>query len=261
MNEQVRHRIYGMEQTPPPGVWDRIVSELDQSDIGAAYAGKLKGMSFPPPPAAWDKIAAALFPAATPVIPRRSIAWVRYAAAAAVIAALVWGGSLVLNRDRGDQQEVVKTNPPPATQPVQTVPVTETPEKDEAIAQAEQDRRDDAALEASKRTYAKLSTPRKKKIQNAAGFHFALDVAEPVIGPGEMDPANRYIVLMTPDGNFIRMSKKWSELVCCVAGEEQDPECTDQLKKWKEKMASSSQTASPGNFGDILDLLKTLQND
>ncbi len=35
------------------------------------------------------------------------------------------------------------------------------------------------------------------------------------------------------------MSKKLGNIVCCVAGEEQDDECKDQLKKWQEKIAAS----------------------
>ena len=72
---------------------------------------------------------------------------------------------------------------------------------------------------------------------------------------------DRYIMLMTPDGNIIRMSKKWSDLVCCVSGEEQDADCKDQLKKWQEKMAASSLAPSPGNFMDILSLVNSLDEN
>ena len=44
---------------------------------------------------------------------------------------------------------------------------------------------------------------------------------------------------MTPDGNIIRMSKKWSGLVCCVSGEEQDEDCKNQIKKWQKKIATA----------------------
>lgn len=70
--------------------------------------------------------------------------------------------------------------------------------------------------------------------------------------------ADRYVMLMTPDGNIIRMSKKWSDLLCCVSGEEQDADCKDQLKKWQQKIASSELAPSPGNFMDILGLVNSL---
>jgi hypothetical protein len=187
----------------------------------------------------------------------------KYAAAAVVLAALAWGGVRVLSGEK-KADEIVKTGDKPAIDP-KTVPGNAEenipPVVTEEVAVTEEEARNDAALEASKKTYAKLNTPKRNKITNAAGFHFSFEVPDPVIAPDDMDPATRYIVLMTPDGNFIRMSKKWSDLLCCVAGEEEDAGCTDQLKKWREKLASSSQTASPGNFGDIMDLVKSLQND
>ena len=73
--------------------------------------------------------------------------------------------------------------------------------------------------------------------------------------------AESYIMLMTPDGNIIRMSKKWSDLVCCVSGEEQDDDCKDQLKKWQQKIATSSLAPSPGNFMDIFSLVSSLNED
>jgi hypothetical protein len=75
------------------------------------------------------------------------------------------------------------------------------------------------------------------------------------------DISERYVMLMTPDGNFIRMAKKWSELLCCVSGEEQDPECKDQLKKWQQKIATSTLASSPSNFMDILGLVNSLQEN
>ena len=48
--------------------------------------------------------------------------------------------------------------------------------------------------------------------------------------------ASRYITLMTPEGNIIRMSKKLTDMVCCVSGEDENEECKDQMKKWREKI-------------------------
>ena len=70
--------------------------------------------------------------------------------------------------------------------------------------------------------------------------------------------AGRYIMLMTPEGNIIRMSKKWSDLVCCVSGEEQDEDCKLQIKKWQKKLATSPINPTPGNFMDILELVNSL---
>jgi hypothetical protein len=261
MSDAIRNKMYNMEATPPPGVWDRIAIDLEASDIGSTYRNTLAEMAVTPPTGAWEKISEALAPATPPAPVRRMQPWLKYAAAAALLAALAWGGVYVLNNNKTGTEPVAKT---PVTKPVKNIPPTVPVVPDDIepaiVSVEEQDARDEAALEESKKTYAKLDNNRtKKKIRNAAGFEFSLANPDPVVTAEDLDPAKRYIVLMTPDGNFIRMSKKWSDLVCCVSGEEQDAECIDQLSKWREKMAHSSQTASPGNFGDIIELVKKLQ--
>jgi len=73
--------------------------------------------------------------------------------------------------------------------------------------------------------------------------------------------ADRYITLLTPDGSFIRMAKRWGNLLCCVAGEEQDADCKNQLKAWQDKLAESSVLSAPGNFMDIVTLVNSLNDD
>ena len=62
---------------------------------------------------------------------------------------------------------------------------------------------------------------------------------------------------MTPEGNIIRVSKKLGGMVCCLSGEAEDPACTDQLKKWREKMITSSLGHSGDSFLDLLLLINT----
>jgi hypothetical protein len=127
--------------------------------------------------------------------------------------------------------------------------------------------RNDAALEESKRTFAKLELPsnthKLKSIASAYSFASNTEI-DPVDNyVAERDPsdlANRYIVLMTADGHFVRMAKKLSNMVCCVSGEEQDKECVDQMSRWKEKMACSPTGHSTGSFLDILNLIKSLED-
>jgi hypothetical protein len=264
MSSGIKHKMYDYEVTPPSGVWNKITSALDDSDLEYEYPSRIKNIEVVPPAAVWNKISAELNTGHTETTQSSAKTfpiW-RYAAAAAIIAFLAWGGFRLINNNTSGTipgDEVVKketTNPvvTPVEQPVVTP--TEEIVKEDVVTDDEV--RNEAALEASKKTYAKLTVPARSKIKNAAGFHFSIDNIEP-LPPVDADPATRYIMLMTPDGNVIRMSKKLSNLVCCVSGEEQDAGCVDQLKKWREKVASSSAAYSPGNFGDLLHLVKSLQ--
>lgn len=313
MSNTVQHKLLGMEVPPPPGVWDRIAADLNDADLDKQYPSSLYEMTVAPPATTWEKITSQLDEtAASPTLTEKLLqyevtppaaAWagiaaaldaekeaplpekrktfplLRYAAAAAIISFLTWGGYVLLNQKK-QNGTVAKTNP------ANTPPQNDTPGPDEehtttasqdklssisesAIAGADE-ARNDAALEASKKTFARLeSSVVNSKIKEAANFYFGaasgttrgLDIGDGNDVPTYTKEADRYVVLMTPDGNIIRMSRKLGDMICCVSGEEQDEDCKYQLKKWQEKMANSATGHSPGNFMDILSLLSTLQDE
>lgn len=306
MNSGVKHKLLAHEVTPPPGVWEKIAAELDESELHHDFpskiyeaeviapagvwnkiAAELDGSplhhSFPTklyeaeiaaPAATWDNIAAALDAENEVASPKRKLIapWIRYAAAAVVIGLVAWGGlNLINNNKKGDSkiasEELIHktaTNADIVATPQGPTNVINTQDINQDKTDEE---RNDAALEASKKTFAKLDMPvNSHKLKNiASSYSFASSIeTEPIDNyVAERDPADlsdRYIVLMTPDGHFVRMAKKLSNMVCCVSGEEQDKDCVDQMSRWKEKMACSPTGHSTGSFLDILSLIKSLDD-
>ena len=323
MSNELQHKMYHYEETPPPGVWARIAEELDDIHIGDQFPSKLYNSNIQPPPSAWSAIQNKLdelqlsveFPATlynleatppatawnkieaeldqqhAPVVPirKRTIPWVRYAAAAAVLAILSFGTVRILSSSNENAGESMVTTTPdktslPNANNQESNTTTEITTTDSAPAIAEEEARSEAALQESKNMYASLSSSDRQRIKQiseellespanpimvTANFNPAHtyeelecnDVVTPVFATNsEIDLANRYAMMMTPDGRMIRISKKLGELVCCVSGEEQDDACIDQLKKWRLKIANSPVTPSPGNFMDILDLVHVLKD-
>ncbi len=284
LSEQFPSRLYNSMAIPPPHIWNSIANNLDESMFVNDYADKLANIEITPPAAAWNKIKTSLdtgYEAITPV--RRTISpFIKYAAAAAILGFIAWGGIKLFNSDTRNSV-VVNENPKngvnaetisPITNEIAADENTETPE----IALLKEEIRNDAALEASKKTFAKLDVAvTQSKIKKAADFFFVSDdydytpsgtprgfdvnTTTVLPDPPAINKANRYIVLMTPDGNIIRMSKKFSDIICCISGEELDNDCTDQLKKWREKIANPSTPHSSGNFMGILSLLDAMQEN
>lgn len=276
--------LAAMSTPPPAGTWQKIVAQLDQATLSNATAGeKLLTLEIDPPAAAWQKIKTHLDTAQEAAIPekRRLSPLIRYAAAAVIIGLLAWGGVSLLNNKQNGESKVASTEVPPAhtENSTTTEAITEIAVADKVNAaqntDAADEARNDAALEASKKTFAKLDISANSKIKAASNFYFA-DPVSTVAGRGihigddndvpqyTPDPGSepsRYIMLLTPEGNIIRMSKKLSNMVCCVSGEEQDKDCKDQMRKWREKLACSPGTHSAGNFMDILSLASALQED
>jgi hypothetical protein len=274
LSKQFPSRLYNIQIVPAAQVWQSIATKLDESAFVNDFANKLSGISIAPPLTAWNKIKPMLDAEHETTIPehRRLSPLLKYAAAAAIIGFLAWGGVQLFNNKSGDitvaKQETTQPNINTETSTINNI--------DENIAVSDiaasmEEAKNDAALEASKKTYAKLDIAvTRSKIKNATDFFFVADTYEPTgtrgldFEPEEtsaIDISKRYILLLTPDGNIIRMSKKLRELVCCVSGEEQDKDCVDQMKKWREKIANPSATHSSSNFIDILDIVKSMRDN
>jgi hypothetical protein len=287
MSNRLQHKLYNYEASPPGKLWDKIAAALDESHLSASFPTKLYNLETNPPPGVWENIDSALSVPGETVIPKRNrtIHFLRYAAAAVLIGIIAFTVTWFINTDTKKGQSDQQATPVVVAAP-DTVLKDEVADKTHNEAEALADAsRDDAALEASKKTFARLDLPVKTRMMAINPMY----LSEPVenrrmaghMNPGEIyrdiyyhnipvsipfnqdpyDVTDRYIMLMTPDGNIIRMAKKWGELLFCVAGEEQDEHCTDQLKKWREKIASAPVAPSPGNFLDILSLLQSLKEN
>lgn len=272
--QKISSRLNTIEVIPPTSVWQSINVSLDEQLLEKEYAEKLTNIHITPPPGSWNKIKLLLnSEAVIATTEKRKISpLLKYAAAAIITGLLAWGGVQLLSADSSKTNVATIDKPSPNSfteTPVINNPLDENIAVPDVTASLEE-ARNDAALEASKKTFARLDvTARRSKIKNAADFYFVTDNYEPSARGFSIDPiakpaadiTNRYIILMTPDGNIIRMSKKLRELVCCVSGEDQDKDCIDQMKKWRENIGNPSSTHSSSNFIDVLDIVKCMQEN
>ncbi|HEX6193581.1 MAG TPA: anti-sigma factor domain-containing protein [Chitinophagaceae bacterium] len=292
LTDKFPSRLYNSTEVPPPTAWTTISAALDELNLRHTYPETLYNLETVPPVGAWEKIKSTLdeesAPAITPV-KRRVIPFARYAAAAALLAIVAFGAVRIMSRN-ASEQDGIATGKQSATSIPTPGKSNDVNTNTDVTASApsnitDEEARNDAALENSKRTYASLDTRDKQKMKKVSEEFFQTP-ADPVLVSANFNPvhtyeelectdvnapvfannnsaieiAGRYTMLMTPDGHFIRVSKKLGSLVCCVSGEEQDDDCIDQLKKWRKKIANSPVAPSPGNFMDILDLLNTLKD-
>ncbi len=305
MSSTVQHKLLGLTCDPPDGIWQKIAAELDDAASGYKFPSHLREMTVPPPAhcwnnistqldmemtaddmaarlyaaeavppaAAWDKIRASL-DGETSIPERRRIApLARFAAAAAIIGFLAFGAIRLFDTGTKDPENITVKTTDASTK---DLPATKDNDLPENVAAAntvdpDEEARNDAALEESKTTFAKLDIASRKRTAAASQFSFSNYIPTNVLSEHgssgyeealstEPDQANRYIVLMTPEGHFIRMSKKLSDLVCCVSGEEEDENCLLQMKKWRKQLAGSG-ASHPGNFMDILNLVGSLRDN
>lgn len=283
MSSGLQNKMYNYELNPPPGVWEKIAATLEESEPVQEFPAKLYGLEVDPPGTAWENIKTSLAEI-QPGTPgkRRLMPWLRYAAAAVMVGFIAWGSILFLHKGSGNNKLASEELIQPGKVVGDAISKNNDNTGNNITISDTDETRNDAALEASKKTFAKLDVVAGSKIKKITNNYF--DTVEPVNEPEKEtfselhfaggaeslahnyeintnSSADRYITLMTPDGNIIRMSKKLSGLVCCVSGEEQDEDCKDQMETWRKKIACSSITSSPDNFMDILNLVNSLQEN
>jgi hypothetical protein len=287
MSSKLQHKLYNHEVPPPPDSWEKIAAALDESHLSDAFPARLYHFETAPPAGLWEKIEAALSPAQQPEYPKKNKTYyyLRLAAAAVLAGFIAMTAIWYLKPDKNNTQLLNES--PSVQQPVPEPPTAhEKPEEKmketESLADAV---RDDAALEASKKTFARLDLPAHKRILalNPAYLSEPVEHRRPRShpDPGErykdihltkaypsipfnQDPYNisgRYSMLITPDGNIIRLTKRWGSLLLCVAGEDQDEECIEQLKKWRERIAAAPVTPSSDGFLELLNLVSSLKEN
>ena len=266
----LKDKLYNQEVTPPPGTWDKIIINIDEAEMAANFPARLYNMEVTPPASSWDKVNASLNPGTEPSVSplRRIPAFLRYAAAAIFIGAIAFG--IIKLTAGSNNNENNATRASVSKDSSESVKNKPTLSEETQIAKSDTDE-DDVTLEQSKNLVAKLDhsvkTITRKFNTNRTQIPYTdnsdAELSQSIYAYEDHVPnlADRYVMLMTPDGNIIRMSKKWSDLLCCVSGEEQDPDCKDQLKKWQQKMATSSLAPSPGNFLDILGMVNSLNEN
>jgi hypothetical protein len=269
-------KLYQLEITAPPSSWDIISQQLDEAAQEGTVAEKLYAAELAPPIAAWNHIQLALETedAVSKPAAKRFYPFWKYAAAAIVIGFLGFAAwQFLLSPEKTALSPSASVHMPELealTHASAGIDAALNNEEDDRInGTTDPEAREEAALESSKKTFAKLDFSPARRAAIAASFSFDellspeeindnhhLGFAEAIPNAGKKD--DRYVLLMTPDGHFIRMSKKLGNLVCCVAGEEKDTQCSNMMEKWKKQLACSD-AAHPGNFMDILSLVSSLE--
>ena len=274
----IAQKLVSAEVTPPVNVWQKIFTSLYNEENSQPIAEKLLATAVIPPATVWQNIKTTLETrqAETHARPWFLTPLFRYAAAAVFAGLLVWGGIQLVSK-KGNNETAVATNSQNNTSSntslTTTVSSATTNPDTEAVNPAIQEndlvaeKRNDAALEESKHTFAKLESSAGNRFKNiASSFEFSSLAEENNVNENfhsntanALNKSNRYITVMTPDCNLIRISKKMEDLSCCISGEVVDKACEQKLEKWRKKMASSS--THPANFVDIMELVEILEED
>lgn len=243
-------KLQNLQVAAPVLAWENISGELDDEKSFEIIGKKLSSVAVAPPADVWGKIQENLsitLPVTkkeAPVIPLK-IRISKYAAAAAVIGILVLSAYFLAQRSSqdvdtiqksfADNTSVIKS----ADQPIAKADLQDKIKLQKTSIVADSAQRH-AALPLASQNEGVLTT------SNGNSYSTTVEKNREVDG--------RYIVLMTEEGNVVRMNKKVSGMADCIAGEDVSQECNNKIEEWQKELAAMPVLASPDNILGLLEL-------
>jgi hypothetical protein len=296
-----QERIYQYEAVPPAEAWQAVAEMLDKQAANTEWDARLYNHQVEPPAAVWAYITAQLNTDIAPVVsisqkPVRNKSIFRIAAAAIVLLGLA-GTALWTMRERffgeSSQSVAVNTNAPTAQPPVAntTTPIAgnDNIAQTNTIAEANTTPPNNAIAvknKGKKRPSASRSNttiaPLEYVTHNEMAFlptdavftntnKLPNERGQTVVEINGMDaPNSSYINISGPDGQSIRVSAKFANLLGYLNDGPDQEERLDRIikesafwkatfRQWREKMTDADAAPSLSNFMGLLEMVKVLQ--
>lgn len=295
-------RIYQYEAAPPAEAWQAVAEMLDKQAANADWDERLYHQQATPPESVWAYVQAQLDSEATPVVsilqkPVRNKSSLRIAAAAIVLLGLA-GTALWTMREKffsQPSQAVAANTVAPITQPPMANGTTSAASNDNiaqnvALAEAAATAQPNHAIAAKNIVKRRSSAgrvittiaPLEYVTHNEMAFlptnavftntnKLPNERGQTVVEINGMDaPVSSYINISGPDGQSIRVSAKFANLLGYLNDGPDQEERLDRIikesafwkatfRQWREKMTDADAAPSLSNFMGLLEMVKVLQ--
>ena len=275
-------KLSALEIPPPATAQNNIFALLDAEEKALAFEQRVYHYEEKAPAEVWPRIVTALNTGETKIIPlnnriRNNRTVYLRAAAAAVVITILSITAWLLSRQGSGMREIAAVTEQPQT----TVPAAPESEKTVTATSDTQEKKTAVKTAAAAQTAVITSEPayiqsneaivlaqnpaagKKDKLQTATG-----ETPENV---ELMNTPNSYISIAGPDGQSIRVSSKFSNLIGYLT--EQKPETQENLDiiikesaqwratfaKWRNKMTNNAVAPALTNFMDIIELSNLLE--
>ena len=275
---QFPQQLSSLNIQPPATAWQKIEEQLEPSLEN--LAAKLYDLEIPAPPAAWQSISTALNQqengAVIKTLHRPKLnSFIKYAAAACLLVAVAFG-IYKITGSKTDEPTAISTPQqlskntgnvitPNKEQPVSTEqPSNNLPAETKIYASVKRRTEKNDLASNTSAGYMTQTPDNYSSEENLASFQQASLHGNVPGSHSILQNLDRYIIFTNPDGYIVRISKKLAEALGCVynnATSEQTRLCQDQIKKWSEKLSQLPVSASPDNFLNVVDMLKSAQQN
>lgn len=251
MSTPLQNKLLSYTVQPPERVWDSIAASLNNRET--ALATKLQQFEVTPPEKVWNNIEKQL-PAATPVRSIKSKNIRAYAAAAAVLIAVIFTVIYTKESNTAPQRATYVQQPQNQNPVSQTAGAAPYPSSPAPAATAENSRNTNYTRKSFEddRGFVAHTLPVQQLAAADADMSFIPTVATPV--QTVPAPTEKYMVYSDEDGNAMRLSKKIFDFFSCAS---KRPDCRHQLQQLQQQFATTSTT----DFAGVVELLRKLNEE
>ena len=287
MPQQLKHKMYEFEVTPPPAAWEAIAARLDDDSRYSLISSTMNDYEVAPPAGSWKNIVASLSEAKagdakTPVI-KISRKLYRYATAAVITGLVAGVGWLFINKPDVNINVAGNAGKQPfeTTKPAQNKHTIES-----SLAQNNDVSRkikEEPVYSANKNNppfaYQINDNIQSHILKYAVVNALALHNEGPIIisSPPILDEKgavvrdmdvlttnNNYLVVAGPDGQLTRISSKFVNIIRYLNSGDDVEEYLDKViresgawkkrfQEWRNKISQSNFIPSSANFLDIME--------
>lgn len=298
MSNQLANKMQTYTEVPPPMVWNAIAKRLDEQKIQEENFGKkMQETSIEPPAGIWNEIAEKLDAQETKVVPfgknTKVIGTWKYAAAAVVIglvATTIW---FTTNKSE-TTTPVAVNNPIPSNNDMNGVvkqPTTGDTTNKQIVSNNTTANNDVVASNPTTNTNKKNQKVNSKKIGLTSEPTILstqdedIDIAsvnpldnglQPIVSENgqvvedinSINASNRYITIVGPNGESVRISSKFSKQLGLFGGQSEEAidviikesaKWRTTITKWRKLMNNAKVSPSFENFMDINAMSKLLE--
>jgi hypothetical protein len=279
MSSELKNKMQQYEVTPSTWMWERIAAAIDDAHLSENFPVKLYEYEQAPPADAWNKISSQLTDTIEEgkaiALPKRNWNFLKYAAAAVLTGLIAWSAFILFHKTKEQNSFAVKTNPvinaPQQTDTANTS-VMNNEAKNITTADTKINKSNLATAlvrnNSSSLKERNLNSPVALVSSSADNDRFNLPVGhlQPAVAVNtdvSLVDGNRYFTMINPDGYIVRISKKISDIICCLYNSPSDVNspCKEQVDKWREKVAKAPINGTPGSFMDIVDFINCIEDN
>jgi hypothetical protein len=242
--KKISQKLQNLQVAAPVSVWEKINEELSERQSFSAIAKKLSDIEMTPPADMWRKIEMSLSTPQSAIKKQTSVIsiFTKYVAlAAAVLGIIVIAGYFWMQHSSQNKNQIASTF-------INKDSTLISGNNSEKAATANEIKSPSNTEQKNQTNNHQLAATQTAIVTTSKGNAYTTTIEK------NKEINGRYIVMMTKEGNVVRMNKKVSNMADCIAGDDNSSDCDNKITEWQKELASMPVLATPDNILNLLEL-------